>query len=282
MFYTRLRLVGLTNVDFPMASTDQVGTVVGLSSSTPFIVKTIEGLGPPQFDLAMGVNLSGGGVYQNRRAQTREIVITTKLNPAYASNQKVSDLRSILYGLLTPGTSNQIKVELWDDVANNVVAYTYGYVKGLDSSQFDKDPNAQITIECPSPYLTAPNYVAAVQSSLSKTAPTIVNPGNAPTGFYMEIAFTAAVTNFILTTSDSSKKLQVNYAFLTGDTLQIDTRQGSRSIMLIRSNTVYYLIGALSSDSTWLQILGGTNTFTTSSSAFTYNAYYFTPLYWGV
>jgi len=115
----------------------------------------------------------------------------------------------------------------------------------------------------------------------SKTAPVINNIGTAPSGFQMNVVFTQNTTNWTL--SDiSGKKMQVNYSFLSGDTLRIDTQPGSRGIWVTRTGVTTNIIYTLSTDSIWYMLHGGSNTFATSSQNFNWGDVFYRPQYWGI
>jgi len=267
MRFTKVRLNGLEVVDLP---------IINALPSDPYILKNVDGLGPPVVDVSIAPTLNAGGKYQGRRPQSREIVSLIGLNPDHGAGLSASDLRDSLYGMLSPGEEDHIMVQLVDD--ETVVVETQGYVGNLEINPFSKDPEVQLTIPCLQQYLLAPEllYVAPT----SKAAPVIQNVGNAPAGFRMELIFTANVTNWTLS-RPSGRKMQILYAFLTGDKLVIDTRPGSRGIWRTRSGVVKNLIGS-APGSDWLMLHGGTNTFATSSQSFNWDDVFYLPQYWGI
>lgn len=267
MKLTKLRLNGLTVVDLP---------IINALPSDPYILKNVDGLGPPVVDVSIAQTLNAGGKYQGRRPQSREIVSLIGLNPAHSAGQSASDLRSSLYGMLSPGEDDHITVQVMDD--ETVVVETQGYVGNLEINPFSKDPEVQLTVPCLQQYLLAPELLFVVPAS--KSAPVIQNVGNAPSGIHMEIIFTANVTNWTLS-RPSGKKMQINYAFLTGDKLTIDTRPGSRGIWRLRSGVNKNLIGS-APGSDWLMLHAGANTFATSSQSFNWESVFYLPQYWGI
>jgi hypothetical protein len=268
MHFTRLRLNGLSVVDLP---------IVDALPSDLYILKGVDGLGPPEIDVSIADTLNAGGVYQGRRPQSREIVASIGLNPDYTAGQSVSDLRESLYGMLTPGYIDNIVVQILDGLT--VIATTVGYVKKLEINPFSKDPQVDLTIACLQQYLLAPNLLFL--SPASKSAPVITNVATAPAGFHMEVVFTAPLASWML--SDiSGKKMLFTYAFLTADKLIFDTRPGSRGIWVLRGAVLTNIIYALSTDSIWYMLHGGDNVFATSSQSFTWGDVYYLPQYWGI
>lgn len=268
MYFTKIRLNGLSVVDLP---------IVGALPSDQFILKSADGLGPPEVDVSIADTLHAGGIYQGRRPHSRELVFHIGLNPNYGINQSVSDLRTTLYGMLTPGYIDNVTVSIMNDTA--IVAKTTSYVKKLEINPFSKDPEVQLTMSCLQQYFEAlsPLYLTIP----SKVAPAIDNIGTAPAGFHMEVIFTA--NHSVWTLSDASgKKMQITYTFITGDKLVIDTRPGHRGIWVVRGGTTTNIIYALSTDSIWYMLHGGNNVFITSSQAFNWDDVYYLPQYWGI
>lgn len=268
MYFTKIRLIGLSTVDFP---------IVGAAVNNQYLLKEASGLGPPEVDVSIARTLNAGGYYQGRRPQSREIVLLITLNPDYSVGQTAADLRTTLYGLLSPGETDNITVQILN--GSTVIAYTIGYVSKLEIVPFSKDPSVQITIPCLEYYLQAPDILYVDPGA--QATPTINNLGTAPAGFHLEIIFTSNVTNWSLSKA-SGTKMQVNYSFLTGDKLTIDTRPGSRGIWLTRSSVTTNIIGSLTSDSIWYLLHSGNNVFATSSQAFNWADVYYRPQYWGI
>jgi hypothetical protein len=274
MYFNKISLIGRNTVDLPLAS------LSGLTASSPYILKAVDGLGPPEINLGLGQSTNGGGYYQGSLPQSREIVLTIGLNPNYAAAQSSSDLRASLYTLITPNSSTPLELRFYN--VSTAVISTFGYIKSMETAIFSKDPAVQITIECPSPYLQAYLSLSATLASLSKSAPALTNPGTAPSGLVIGLTFTAAASSFMLTSLDNTQKFLVTYSFLTNDVLNIDTRPGSKNVSVTRAGIVTPLLSALSVDSNWLLLYPGANTFNTNTQAFTWTAFNTVPLYWGV
>lgn len=268
MRFTKIRLAGLTSIDLPIS---------GAMPSDRYILKEVDGLGPPEVDVSIADTLNAGGVYQGRRPQNREIVLKIGLNPDYSSGQTASDMRTYFYGMLTPGSTDEVGVFVLNDA--NVVACTTGYVKKLEISPFSKDPEVQITIACVWPYLQAPMVLYVDPSG--KSTPEIENSGTAPSGFHMEVIFTQPASSWVLTDA-TGKKMEFVYDFLVDDKLSFDTRPGYRSINLERNLITSNILYSLSANSEWVMLYGGLNTFVSSSSDFNWGDVYYTPQYWGI
>lgn len=271
MRISKVRLIGLAVVDLP---------IIGATPQDLYICKDVEGLGPPEIDVAIAKTLNAGGVYQGRQAQNRQIVAKIGLNPDYSAGQVPADLRESLYGMLSPSGDDAIQIQLMND--EDVLAGTTGYVSKVEPNPFSDQPEVQMTIDS-----TQPTFEAADPLFIDpgdKDTPVITNVGSAPTGIHMGVLFTSNVTNWTLT-HISGRKMEINYAFLTGDLLEIDTRPGFRGIWVTRASVRTNIIWALDRTdplSTWHMLHGGANIFATSSSAFDWGDVFYLPQFWGI
>lgn len=269
MYFTKIRLNGLQVIDLP---------IVGALPSDLYILKSADGLGPPEVDVSIADTLNAGGVYQGRRPQSREIVLLIALNPDFKVGQTAADLRTALYGMLTPGHIDRIVVDILDD--EDLLASTSGYAKKLEIVPFSKDPEVQLTIACVQQYLIAPETLYI--SPPDKAAPLIPNVGTAPAGFRMELTFSAALTEWVLSDFDGQTEMRIVYPFAIGDKLMIDTRPGRRGIWVDRGGIETNIIFALTQNSIWYMLHGGDNIFATSSQAFEFGDVFYTPQFWGI
>lgn len=269
MKFTKIRLVGLHTIDLPL---------VGALPSDPYILKASDGLGPPEIDVMLAETRNEESVYQGSRTHGREPVIRIGLNPDHGVGQTASDLRSSMYGLLTPGPSGDIRLEVVD--GETVVAQTHGHAKRLETVPFSETPEVQLTMACLESYLQDPN-VLYLDPGGSQSAPEILNTGTAPTGFHMEVIFTANLSSWSLI-DVNGQKMEFDYDFLSGDKLAIDTRGGHRGIWLTRDDVTTSILYSLAPGSVWHRLHGGNNVFATSSSSFTWADVFFRPQYWGI
>jgi hypothetical protein len=289
MDFTKINLSGISSIDFP---------IVGAAPTDPFILKSVDGLGPPEIDVSIAQTLNNGGVYQGSIPQNREIVMTVGLNPDYVSGQTVSNLREMLYSLITPGSDNVVL-----NVANDliVVATTTGYVKTMVINPFSKDPEAQITIESPKIFLEASDVIHSIPVNYVNgdgfVQTNITNIGSGPSGFHMEITITTdELSGWDMRPLNFDPSLNLSpYATWTpeiGDILIFDTRPGYRGIWYTRSSSapislLYTLAtddGSGTTPSPWLMLKPGLNSFITDLDidAFIWNDFYYLPQYWGI
>lgn len=280
MRFTKLRLVGSVNVDLP---------IVGVESDSPFILKGVDGLGPPERVVKTGGSVAEGGTRQGTRAANRQVVALIGLQPGWEFGQTAADLRETLYGLLTPPFGAPVQVQIMD--GDTVVAVARGDVSRCETPLFVKDPVVQVTIDCDYPYLLAPATISQAPAktvSGSQTAIDILNDGTAPAGFYMAITLGAAQAGALRISENSASGRFMNILgpWGSGDKLIVDTRDGARKILRdpAGSGPQVSVLGNMTSGSTWLQLHGGKNRLLINSTSFTYSDYLFahTPAYWGV
>lgn len=248
--------------------------------TAPFVVRSIDGLDPPGKTVSIGSSLYEGGYLQGSRPINREIVILIGMQPNYSIGETPGDLRDMLYSVLTPKLNVPVSFSLLDD-ASTVLVTTYGEISKFDSPLFDKDPIAQITMPCTSAFFTKPLYAHPSPGTLLKNPITITNTGNAPTGFDLSITLTAAMSSFSLTNGNGTGKILLTNPFTIGDVIRIVTIAGSRNVTLTRAGVTTSLLPKLSMDSDYLQLHGGVNTLTPSSTNFDITALSFYPRYWG-
>jgi len=267
MRLSRIRLIGLAVVDLP---------IIDATPQDLYILKDVEGLGPVEIDVSIADTLNAGGVYQGRRPQNKQIVAKVGLNPDYSAGQVPADLRESLYGMLSPSADDAIAVQIIND--EDVIAGTTGYVSKIEINPFSDKPEVQMTIDCTKSTFEAPALTFIEPAD--KVSPVITNVGSAPTGFHMELQFTADVSGWTIT-HISGRQMFIDYEFLTGDLLEIDTRPGYRGIWVTRVGVRTNIIWALT-NSVWHMLHGGANNFATSSSAFDWGDVYYLPQFWGI
>jgi len=280
-----LRFVGAQTVDLPLMGADPSG---------PFVLKSVEGLGPPEVNVRMAQTVLEGGLYQGKRPALRQIIALIGLQPNWDVGQTPEELRTQLYSLLTPKYGKMVQAQI---MYNGVVqGFAQGQVSKIEAALFSKDPAVQITLECDYPYFLAPTTVT--QSPVQRTvsgirAFDIENDGTAPSGFIMGLILRAPVTdsNGALIVSDidpAGQKIQVDgITWAPGDKLKIDTRAGSRGVWRGPAGGSYQSIlnnmnGGVSE---WLQLYGGDNTLTINTTAFDWDPnvkFAHQPAFWGV
>lgn len=153
----------------------------GISS---YQVVDIQGLQPVPASIVTSkfANVDGS-FFQNAKGEERNIVLTLRSSPDYSSNETVGETRRALYPWFAPKTNIEFKVTS-DDFAT-VIAY--GWVESFETNIFSRDPEFQISIICPDPYLYAETNVVVTEETFDSRGDSLgyflPNPGDVPVGF---------------------------------------------------------------------------------------------------
>lgn len=282
MYLYAIRLVGLTNVDFPRAAA---------LPTDKFILKGVDGIGPPEVDVSISDLPEQGGYYTGRRPRNRQIVMKVGLNPDWTTAETAADLRTTLYGLLTPGFADIVRVQMQFSNTGSYVETT-GYISKMEINPWSKNPEVLITIDCLTPYFQAQADTATNVATMNKTDPQITNTGTAPTGLHLEFVITATgLVKWSFFNADSSKAFILQGNFTNGDKVLVNTTPGERS--LTRKPTTdptveHNIIDMVTKESQWIQMHGGVNQFHVlmtlagvASTAWTWTAVTTHGRYWG-
>lgn len=266
---------GAVNVDLP---------ILGLSPTSPLILKGADGLGPPEITIHMPPSARAGSWYQNKTVAPRQVVLLVGLNPNYGAGQSVESLRTQLYGLLssTIRSYDEILINLMKDGAP--VAFTYSFVSKMELNPFSEKPEVQITFDCRNPYFESVTYNNVVPSS--KGTFTVVNPGTAPASFNFSLTLTSVPTGTLTINHDGSgEKMQINGPFAVGDKITMITDPRSRMLSLTPSSGIpVTLLNRMASYSKFFLLKPGPNQITINHSGYDYgvNGFQFKSQYWGV
>lgn len=283
MKFDAIRLTGASVIDLPL---------IGVDASGPFVLKGADGLGPTEINVRMTDTTQEGAVYQGRRPRNREIVLRVGLQPDWDIGQTASELRTVLYDLLTPKSNDMILVDLMLNGAP--VARAWAQVSTLETAIFTQDPEVQITLPCDYPYFLAINPVEQIPTRVTGTTDTVAtvqNVGTAPSGFWMGLTLQENKTgDFIVTTGDGSQKVTIkNISWAAGDRFIIDTRPGQRNVWRsyvdgAGNRQTVSILANLTADSDWLYLHRGTNNINLNITAFDWylSGVMHTPAYWGV
>lgn len=277
IYFNAIRLSGLKDIELP---------IFGGKQREPYQVTAIDGLGPPELELTLAEIHTSGGVFVDRRANGRVIVIRMSLNPDYSVGQRVSDLRHDLYGLLSPGVDPENQSITFSLLQDNVpVIAVEAYVKGMEIVLFDKKPQVQLTLACLSPYLVNPSTISVNNIPESSTW-SLENKGLAPTGIDFGIQFKQATTSFtlgIFSSSTMTFNAPSGDTFRVGDRLYVDTDAAKRFVGLYRNSGYINFMDLLTPESKWLTMYGGVHVFVSSDPVlFDWLYFRYAERYWGV
>lgn len=281
MKFNKIRLLGVTNVDLP---------IVGADPSGPYVLKSADGLGPPNRALFRSKTTQEGGVRQGSRAEDRQATMLVGLQPDWDTGQTAEELRSELYGLLTPPFGLPVGMQLM--LGDTVVGVAQGDISAMETAIFSSDPAVQIVLDCDYPYFLTPSihYQTPFKELVSgKMAFDVENDGTAPAGFWMKIVLQSAPTGGNLVISDASatgQSMTIKGPWAAGDIFEIDTRAGQRGVWRDPSGAAGRTskLNDFTASSPWIQLHKGDNRLFANVTAFDWEGSGFghTPAYWGV
>ena len=255
-----------------------------LTPKDSLLLSKVTGLNPPNVNLFIGEYSRDGGIYQGRRVESRNVVLTIDLNPNPALGETVSGLRDLLYRtFMDPQVSaDYSQIILREDDGRS--RYLVGYVETFESEIFSKETTVQISMICPDPYIRDLQETVLSNELGWLTVP-FEYAGTAEAGFEVTINVNTATP--VLTLANNGRTMVVTYPFLPGDVVDFNTNRGSRQVTLTRSDLQVSLLAQLSPLSRWLELHSQANSMTVYGlspdarpASIVHLAY--TATYWGV
>lgn len=254
--------------------------VEGATPNEMFTVKNISGLTSAKVGLFTGDYAGEGSYYQGRRGEKLTPVITLKLNPDYANNVEVSDLRETLYRTFyepQPG-SDGVKVLLQDDRKPD--RYFVGYTEDVNTDQFSQSRDVAISMVCMEAYLFSDAITSGADAVGWASLPVAYN-GSAKSGIEATLKVNTATS--VLTFDINGNKMILNRAFAVGNIVTINTRKGERYIRVGGVD----IMASLDPTSKWVQLDRPANTVKAYGGAsgdgkVVMTAYNFREMWWGI
>lgn len=246
------------------------------------IIKSISGLSPADVTLFTGDFAKNGGYYQGRRVGKRNPVINFKMNPDYANDIEVSDIREMLYRqFLEPqANSDGVQMRFVDDRKPD--RYLIGYVENMPTDIFSKTTDMQVSMLCVDPFFKSVDEVSDTNPSGWVSVP-ISYDGSADTGIELTIEVQTTTETVVVANNDQLMTLVRYSDFVDGDIITINTTVGER---FIRLNGVD-IMSALSAESDWIELKSPGNDLnvyatTPSDGGAFVTAYSYRASWWGV
>lgn len=249
------------------------GVLVLTGKEAIYQIINIEGLNPPpaQINNTTIVGLDGA-VFNSSKLQTRNIVLTVKINGNVEAN------RLNLYKYFR--TKDWCKFYYSNETLDVSIE---GYVESVECNLFSSGETAQISILCLYPYFRSLSESLVNSSSaeahfvfpfsinigepvvisnyIDTGAINVYNSSESETGVMIEIDVKSAVNSIELTNTSTGDDFILSYAFAAGDKILINTNKGSKSIALVRGGVISNLFAALQQGSTFFQLSSGNNVF---------------------
>ena len=249
--------------------------------SSPFIITEILGLDPP--DATINIDeyaVLDGGVFNSAKANMRTMQI------AFAIDYDAAASRQIVYRVLQPG--RKVRIDYSDQ--RGLKVYTEGYVGKPEITHFAMKQVCTVTISCPDSYWQGAEQIAAAFYSITNAfsfpfgsvedpgdvifgtknlfnETEIVNDGNLPIGFVVDLLFKDATsTGVTITNIDTGAEISITWVLTIVqalDIVRIDTRPNHRKVVLIRNGVeVSSLFNGIDYENLreWPMLNPGTNT----------------------
>lgn len=254
----------------------------GVDPDETLIVKSISGLSGADLTLFTGDYARDGGYYQGRRASKFNPVFNFKLNPDYANDVEVSDIREMLYSwFLQPSVGvDGLQVILIDDRKPD--RYFVGYTEKIETDMFSRDTSVQVSMISVDAYLRSVLETSGsdVAGWISTTVP---YAGSAPVGLEMTFKVNTATSTLNVGVGSYAMTLQPTPGFAVNDVVVINTELGKRSI---KRNGVD-IMAALLPVSKWALLNNGSNLIRTNGGVsndgkVVMTSYKFREAWWGI
>lgn len=254
------------------------------------IIKSIDGLGPPQGVInTTPIVTMDGDMFNSSRLEKRNIVMDLLFT--FADLIEDSRLRTYKFFAI----KRELRFEIKTDRRQ---AYIYGYVESNEPNIFSEQEEAQISIICPYPYFTACGPGGSVQESkffgsepmfefiyendrLNEKRTEfgqifddlqfrqIEYAGDVDVGIRVEI-YTLDTWDYIrIFNADTRESMMIDATRITnmvglsritaGDRIILNTNPGSKSLKLIRNGREYNIFNALEKGCDWLKFRKGVN-----------------------
>lgn len=257
---------------FSLSVQNAAGKLLELTHNENYIVSSVQGLNPPSATInTKTVTNFDGARFNSSRVNMRNIVL--KVLPV----DPVDENRIALYEYF------KVKQFVRIFYTNRLrEVYIDGYVETFEDDFFTNQQNIQISIICPEPYFKSLDYGIssfltivdlfespfsipeegmAVSEKLDNFTVDVTNCGDVSTGIILHGIFTGNVIGLTVWDKLTKARMAIEYEFIAGDELYIDTNKGQKSITLSRSGEKINLINYLTDESAWLTLEHGINSY---------------------
>ena len=250
------------------------GNVITLTGDEAnYQVVSIVGLNPPSAHLNTST-VAGldGAMFNSARLNTRNIVITAKINGDVEEN------RQNLYTYCP--TKEKVRFYFQN---NNRNVYIDGYVDTVECDLFTNDERMQISIICPQPYFmdvsdtevggSIVNSLFTFPFSIESSTPIplseialasyvdLYNDSDNEIGVIIDIDVDDDCNSIVIGNEGTGESFSLSYNFEEGDHITINTIKGQKAVTLLRNGVSSNLFGAMQRGSVFFQLASGDNIF---------------------
>lgn len=245
-------------------------------NESEYQVIDIQGLqpAPATINITEYAGQDGGGI-NSTKVNVKNIVLTIKINGDVEKN------RLMLYQILRPKEPCRFYYK-----NSSVDVYIDGYVETIECEYFSNGETMQVSILCPFPYFIGTKInnvdISKVRSEvefplafdspipfssyISDYVAQINNVADSDTGLTFTVKFKTASSFLTIINTATGEYITLNFNFIVGDKVIINTGLRQKSIKLFRNGTEYNLFARLDINSTLFQLHKGKNYISYDSS----------------
>lgn len=258
---------------FDLILENAAGDQINFAQNSAFTVTEIEGLNPPEATINTSeIALMDGAKFNSSKLNMRNI------NVAFAIERQAAKNRLEVFKVLK--SKQWVKMTY---IGQYRQVFIEGYIESIDITYFEMKQIVTCSILCPSPYFKEAqiivnellNIVSAFHFPFASTAEpelifsyinneigiVIENDGDIDCGLIIELYAKNAVSNPKVFNYITGDYIGLNFSMQEGDLITIDTRQGQKSVTLLRGGVESNIFNYIVQGSTWLQLSANGDTF---------------------
>lgn len=234
---------------------------LSITNNANYQLVSVTGLNPPVADINVSeYATSDGGVFNIARLQKRNIVMQI---------QPIGDLetrRIELYGFMSPKSAVTLDIET--DSRHVTID---GYIESMEIDYNANPQLAQVSIICPDPFFYDITEINVPGFSFN-------NPSEISQGAVFTFNITGARSSLYLYSYTTYEMFQVDMEMVVGDIIEIDTRQGHKTVKKNGFSVMQY-VSLYNPTSKWIELAPGSNYIEASPPSYNVK---FKPQYLGV
>ena len=258
---------------FELILENAAGDQINFAQNSAFTITEIEGLNPPDATINTSETaLMDGAKFNSSKLNMRNI------NVAFAIEYQAAKNRLEVFKVLK--SKQWVKMSY---IGQYRQVFIEGYIESIDISYFEMKQIVTCSILCPSPYFKDAqmivnellNVVGAFHFPFASTEdPELVfsyintdigvviqNDGDIDCGMIIELYAKYAVSNPKIFNYITREYIGLNFDMQQSDLITIDTRQGQKSVTLLRGGVESNIFNSVIPGSTWLQLSANGDTF---------------------
>jgi len=249
------------------------GDQLTFSQNSPFTISDIQGLNPPEATINTSqLALIDGAKFNSSKLEMRQIEV------AFAIEYQAAKNRIEVYKVLK--SKQYVKLYYNGDYRK---VFIEGYISSINISYFEMKQIVTCSILCPSPYFKEAEQIVSELLNIinmfhfpfsSTEEPQIVfgyisnnigitveNDGDVECGMIINLYAREAVTNPKIFNYVTQEYIGLNFSMQKADQITIDTRQGEKTVTLLRGGVKSNIFNSVIQGSTWLQLSADGGTF---------------------